>query len=45
MAGGTPCGCRIRVRGGSLTVLMNHLMRYHAAEYSALMLQLELEQI
>lgn len=39
MAGGTPCGMRLRARG-SLSVLFNHLRNYHSAEYTSLMLML-----
>ena len=39
---GTPCGKQLRVpRSGSLQVLMKHLQRFHSAEHTALMLQLE----
>ena len=31
MAGGTPCGRRLRTRG-SLSVLINHLRTFHSAE-------------
>ena len=42
MAGGTPCGRRLRIpRSGSLQVLVQQLQCYHAAEYGALMLALE----
>jgi len=42
VAFGTPCGKQLRApRSGSLSVLMQHLQHYHAAEYGALMLTLE----
>ena len=45
VAGGTPCGCRLRSEHGSVRVttrMWHHLQGYHPAEYTALKMQMQL---